>query len=73
MNNKYFYKMKSTRVILVRIVILLIILLTTSCAVTSKYKYRKRRKIKPCDCPQYGKSSAEIDYTATAHFWDKTD
>ncbi len=65
--------MKIIRGVLVKIAILLLIVATTSCAVTSKYKYRKRRKIKPCDCPQFGKSSAEINYTATSLFSYKTD
>jgi hypothetical protein len=65
--------MKIIRGVLVKIAILLLIVATTSCAVTSKHKYRKRRKMRPCDCPQFSKNSDENNYTATALFCYKTD
>ncbi len=55
--------MKSARVILLKIIVLLIIFIMSSCAVASKHKYKKRRKVKPCDCPQFSKSDANMDYS----------
>lgn len=55
--------MKSDRVILLNIIILLVVLIISSCAAVSRHKY-KRRKAKPCDCPQFSKAYVNKDYSA---------
>ena len=73
MNNQNLHKMRKIRGVLIKFIILLIILITASCAVTSKHKYKKGRKVKPCDCPQFSRSSVDAEYAATVLFYGQTE